>query len=252
MHGDHGYVFYQKPVNPRKYPLVFLHGIFQFSKTWETTPDGREGFQNIFLRKGYSTYNFTTPRRGHAGRATVDANIPAVYDEQLWFNRFRLGVYPNYFEGVQFKQDDKTLEQFYRQITPNIGPFDFNMVSDAVVSLFEEIDNGILVSHSQGGLFSWLSVAKSDKIKAVVAWEAGGYYPFPNDEKPPVTDFDNIKHPVYNFPMLQLVQQYEEYRMVSPQEFERFTKIPIIIIYGDYIPAKPSGNPEIDEWGLRL
>ncbi len=118
LHGDHGYVFYQKPVNPRKYPLVFLHRIFQFSKTWETTPDGREGFQNIFLRKGYSTYNFTTPRRGHAGRATVDANIPAVYDEQLWFNRFRLGVYPNYFEGVQFKQDDKTLEQFYRQITP--------------------------------------------------------------------------------------------------------------------------------------
>ncbi len=126
------------------------------------------------------------------------------------------------------------------------------MVSDAVVSLFEKIGNGILVSHSQGGLFSWLSVAKSDKIKAVVAWEAGGYYPFPNDEKQPVTDFDNIKHPVYNFPMLQLVQQYGEYRMVSPQEFERFTKIHIIIIYGDYIPAKPSGNPEIDEWGLRL
>lgn len=48
-HGDHAYVFYQKPVNARKYPLVFAHGIGQFSKTWETTPDGREGFQNIFL-----------------------------------------------------------------------------------------------------------------------------------------------------------------------------------------------------------
>ena len=32
-HGDHAYVFYQKPVGARKYPLVFAHGVGQFSKT---------------------------------------------------------------------------------------------------------------------------------------------------------------------------------------------------------------------------
>lgn len=26
-HGDHAYVFYQKPVDARKYPLVFAHGV---------------------------------------------------------------------------------------------------------------------------------------------------------------------------------------------------------------------------------
>lgn len=62
-HGDHAYVFYQKPVDARKYPLVFAHGVGQFSKTWETTPDGREGFQNIFLRKGFSTYLVDQPRQ---------------------------------------------------------------------------------------------------------------------------------------------------------------------------------------------
>jgi hypothetical protein len=51
MHGDHAYVFYQVPVNARKLPLVFWHGHGQSAKTWETTPDGREGFQNIFLRR---------------------------------------------------------------------------------------------------------------------------------------------------------------------------------------------------------
>ena len=56
FHGDHAYVFYQKPVGARKYPLVFAHGVGQFSKTWETTPDGREGFQNIFLRRRFSVY----------------------------------------------------------------------------------------------------------------------------------------------------------------------------------------------------
>lgn len=55
FHGDHGYVFYQKPIHPHKYPLVFLHGIYQSSKTWESTPDGREGFQNIFIRHNFST-----------------------------------------------------------------------------------------------------------------------------------------------------------------------------------------------------
>jgi hypothetical protein len=56
FHGDHAYVFYQIPVNARKLPLVLWHGAAQFSKTWETTPDGREGYQNIFLRHGFGVY----------------------------------------------------------------------------------------------------------------------------------------------------------------------------------------------------
>lgn len=45
-HGDHASVFYQIPENPHKYPIVMLHGAGQSSRTWESTPDGREGFQN--------------------------------------------------------------------------------------------------------------------------------------------------------------------------------------------------------------
>ena len=56
LHGDHAYVFYQKPMSARRYPLTFLHGAGQSSKTWETTPDGREGFQTIFLRRNFSVY----------------------------------------------------------------------------------------------------------------------------------------------------------------------------------------------------
>ena len=66
LHGDHAHVFYQKPVNARKYPLVFLHGAGQSARTWESTPDGREGFQNLFLRRGYSVYLVDQPRRGDA------------------------------------------------------------------------------------------------------------------------------------------------------------------------------------------
>lgn len=51
LHGDHAYVFYQRPVHAHKNAIVFLHGAGQSGKTWETTPDGRDGFQNIFLEK---------------------------------------------------------------------------------------------------------------------------------------------------------------------------------------------------------
>lgn len=236
LHGDHAYVFYQKPENPRQLPLVFVHGIFQFSKTWETTPDGREGFQNIFLRRGFSTYNLTVPRRGHAGHSTVDAVINAIPDEQLWFNRFRVGVWPEYFEGVQFDKKEETLNQYFRQVTPNIGPFDLDVNTDAIAQLFDDLEGAIMVCHSHGGAHTWLTVPKCDNIKAIVAWEPGGYYSFPNDEQEPNTNFNDEG----------------EYIMVSPEVFDKFTKMPIIIYYGDYIPDAPSGNAEVDEWGVRL
>jgi hypothetical protein len=40
------------------------HGFGEFSKTWETTPDAREGFQTIFLRRGFPVYLVDQPRRG--------------------------------------------------------------------------------------------------------------------------------------------------------------------------------------------
>jgi len=91
FHGDHAYVFYQIPTKARKYPLVMWHGFGQFSKTWETTPDGREGFQNIFLRRRFPVYVIDQPRRGDAGRSTVAVNIELIPDEQQWFGTFPIG-----------------------------------------------------------------------------------------------------------------------------------------------------------------
>lgn len=83
-HGDHASVFYQIPENPHKYPIVMLHGAGQSSRTWESTPDGREGFQNIFLRRGFSTYIVDQPRRGDAGRTTVEGTVTPKPDDQSW------------------------------------------------------------------------------------------------------------------------------------------------------------------------
>lgn len=233
FHGDHAYVFYQKPVNARKYPLVFLHGAGQFSKTWESTPDGRDGFQNIFLRRGFGTYLVDQPRRGDAGRGTVGQTITPAPDEQMWFTQFRVGVWPEYFPGVQFPKGEAVLNQYFRQMTPNTGPFDAAVISDALAALYERIGDGVLVTHSQGGGPGWHTAMKSPKVRAIVAYEPGSGFTFPEGEVPA---------PIENkFATLSAVA-------VPAAEFDKLTRIPIIIYYGDNIPDRPAEIPAQDYW----
>lgn len=237
-HGDHAYVFYQHPVNARQYPLVFAHGVGQFSKTWETTPDGREGFQNIFLRRGFSTYLVDQPRRGNAGRSTETVTLSPTFDEEDWFNRFRVGIYPNYFEGVQFSQDKETLNQFFRQMTPTIGTIDLDVFSDAYATLFDKIGDAIFVTHSQGGGVGWMTFPKTKNIKAIVAYEPGTNVPFPVGKMP-----EEGK-------VLTLSKKTEGVE-VPMSVFMEFTKIPIIIYFGDNLP-ETNERPELYEWTRRL
>ena len=237
LHGDHAYVFYQIPADARKYPLVFLHGAGQSAKTWETTPDGREGFQNIFLRRGFGVYLIDQPRRGDAGRSTVSATVEAKPDEQFWFGQFRLGIWPDFFEGVQFPRDAESLNQYFRQMTPNTGPFDVQVVSDAVAALFDRVGPGIMVTHSQGGGGGWFTAIKSENVRAIVSYEPGSNFPFPEDEMPPAlpSGIDTL-----------------EGVPVPLKDFMKLTRIPIIIYYGDFIPATRSEFPGPDHWRTRL
>lgn len=235
--GDHVYAFYQIPVKPRKYPIVMWHGAGQSAKTWETTADGREGFQTIFLRRSFATYLVDQPRRGDAGRSMVETTIKPTPDEQLWFNQFRVGVWPSYFEGVQFDRSPETLDQFFRSMTPNTGPFDINVVSDGVAALLDRIGPGILFTHSQGGGPGWLTAIKSQNVKAIVAFEPGSSFVFPEGEIPaPVPSaFDTVQGAA-----------------VPMSRFMALTRIPILILYGDNIPDHPVDLPAQDSWRARL
>lgn len=237
-HGDHAYVYYQKPVHPRRYPLVFAHGLGQFSKTWETTPDGREGFQTIFLRRGFTTYVADQPRRGNAAKSTQGATLSPVFDEEKWFNRFRVGIYPNYFEGVQFSHDKEALNQYFRQMTPTVGPLDFEVYSDAYAALFREIGPAIFVTHSQGGPVGWRTLLKSNNVKAIVAYEPGGSVPFPEGKVPEEGSAVNQSGKTEGIE-------------VSMYDFMKYTRVPIIIYYGDNLPETEE-HPELYEWTRRL
>ncbi len=235
--GDHAYAFYQIPVDARQLPLVMWHGAGQFSKTWETTADGREGFQTIFLRRRFGVYLIDQPRRGDAGRSTVEATLKPTPDEQLWFNQFRVGLWPNYFNGVQFDRSPETLNQFLRAMTPNTGPFDMNVASDGVSAVFDKIGPGILFTHSQGGGPGWLTAIKNGKVKAIVAFEPGSSFIFPEGEVPaPMPSaFDTVQGAA-----------------VPVSQFKALTRVPILVLYGDNIPAQAIDLPAQDSWRARL
>ena len=237
FHGDHLYAFYQIPQNPKPLPIVMLHGAYQSGRSWETTPDGREGFQTIFLRRGFPVYIVDQPRRGRAGNSTVAMTVEPTPFDQLFFDQFRIGKWPNYFDNVQFDRKPETLDQFLRSVTPNTGAYDAGVISDAMAALFDKSGPGILFSHSQAGGPGWLTAIKSQNVRGIVALEPGSGFIFPEGELPAA------------MPSAAGTLTPEA---VPLADFEKLTRIPIIIYYGDNFPTEPTAERGQDNWRVRL
>jgi pimeloyl-ACP methyl ester carboxylesterase len=237
LHGDHAAISYQIPADARKLPLVFWHGHGQSSRCWQTTPDGREGFQNIFLRRRFPVYLIDQPRRGHAARSTQPVMLTASPDEQLWFGIFRLGVWPAFYGDVQFSRHPAALDQFFRMMVPNTGSYNVEVNTAAVSSLFDKIGKGVLVTHSQSGALGWRTAVKNQNIVAIASYEPGGDFLFPEEEVPEPIPFGKG---AFTPPSATMT------------EFMHFTNIPIVIYYGDNIPEAPTAIPGEEQWRVFL
>ncbi len=189
-HVDHANVFYQIPEEDTGLPMVFLHGYGQSRMGWMTTPDGREGWSDLFLRKGHSVWLIDQPRRGEAGQTSVAGTMTTTPSDQTWYTQFRIGTYLNdeftYNEGSRFPQGEEVLDQFFRQMTPDTAMdnaagdqnIDIDVVAQAVAATIDEVyertgKDSILVTHSQGGMPGWTAAQYTDHIAAIVAIEPG-------------------------------------------------------------------------------
>ena len=94
------------------------YGLGRAFKTWATTPDGRERFQTLLLRRRVAVYPIDQPRPGGAARGSVGTTITATPDDQGGFNVFRLGPWPDFLPGVQLSREPAALEQLFRQGVP--------------------------------------------------------------------------------------------------------------------------------------
>lgn len=187
-HVDHANVLYQIPANGNGNPIVYLHGYGQSRMGWMTTPDGREGWSDIFLKNGHSAFLVDQPRRGEAGStAAMTADNIDTWSEdskeympgdQAWYTHFRIGrVAPERYEGSQFPEGEEAQNQFFRQMTPNTGSYDEAVDAAALGEVMNDVyemtgDKAIYITHSQGGRVAWST--PMEHVSAIVAIEPGG------------------------------------------------------------------------------
>ena len=180
------YVQYFLPANERgAYPLLMWHGGGLTGVTYETTPDGREGWLNYFLRKGWSVYNSDAVERGRAGWAQypdIFRGEPVFLTTANPFERFRIGAGPGSYDKDPAKRKLMPGSQF-----PNEGYDDFvkqgvprwTTTDDATIAAYlAEIDRVcpcVILFHSQAGSFGFNAAqARPDKVKALIAVEPAG------------------------------------------------------------------------------
>lgn len=228
---DHGYVEWQIPQRPRKLPILMVHA--SSTKTWDTTFDGREGFRNIFLRRGFAVYLTDLPRTGRAGQACKSTTyVPRVNNDQASLTTWRIGLWlpgmsaPDFYPGVQFAVNNKkALDEFFRIQYPEFNDSENeNLESDALTTLLQEIGPSVMLTHSSTGIRGWITGTKSSNVAAIISYEPGTAV-FPDTEMPPdIVRADGSKVPAGN--------------PIPMGAFLKLTKIPIQIVWGDYIPTE--------------
>jgi hypothetical protein len=219
---DHGYVEYQIPANAHHTALFMWHS--SSAKVWQNRWDGGEGYQSIFLRRGFPVYLWDGPRvgRGNWGCASYTYE-PRVGRDQANFVAWRLGEkYPDWFPGVQFPTD--SAEAWEQATRARYEEFDTienaQLESDAAAKAIDRIGPSVLVTNSAGGFRALLTALKSDNVKGIVAYENPGYV------LPEGTVQD--AGPGFFPPVF-----------VSAEEFKKLTRIPIQIVFGDNVEKSP-------------
>jgi pimeloyl-ACP methyl ester carboxylesterase len=177
------YVQYFLPEAPNgRPPLLFWHGGGMTGKAWETTPDGREGWLNFFIRQGWDCYLCDAVERGRSGQAPV----PEVWREpplsqtaaDIW-GRFRLGPGPSsYHPDPEHRQPyangqfpPEAFEGLQRQMVPRWTHTDTAILA-AHTELLDRVGPACVIAHSQAGVFGLrLAHALPSRIRALVGLE---------------------------------------------------------------------------------
>jgi pimeloyl-ACP methyl ester carboxylesterase len=183
------YVHYRIPVKSDRPAIVMVHGSNHTGMTYETTPDGREGWATWFVRQGHPVYVVDQSGRGRSGFNPTPVNavrdggadpksLPTLFLgtlERSWAN-FRFGPkYPQPFPNLQFPLE--ALDQYLAQLVPNTETTlegEGNQTVSALSALLDKIGPAVVMVHSQSGIYG-VDVARKrpDLVRALVSVEGG-------------------------------------------------------------------------------
>ena len=195
---DQTYVSYQIPAERRRrVPVIMVHGGVHTGKTYETTPDGCEGWATYFLRRGMAVYVVDMATRGRSSFDATQVNLvhrglaqPATLPnmvtmtkERAWVN-FRFGPELGVpFPGTQFPVE--AADQYFSQIVSSSFPDQPNNPSGSpvplanvqadpayaagLIALLDKIGPSILITHSQSARVGWqTAAARPDLVRGVI------------------------------------------------------------------------------------
>jgi hypothetical protein len=223
---DQMYVQYQIPEGADAHvPVVMVHGCCLSSKSYETTPDGRMGWNEYFLRKHRSVY---LPDQVSRARSGFD---PTIYNEiklgkrppsdmpeirtathEIAWTLFRFGpTMGKAFSDEQFPVE--AFEEFGKQVIPDlngqlpaVNPTWTNLSGLAI-----KLKGAVLMGHSESGFFPEQSaLINPAEIRAMITIETV-------------------------CPAL------------TPVQITKLSKIPTLVVFGDHlgdVPSMPKMWPE--------
>ena len=148
-------------------PVIMVHGATLTGKSWETTPDGRMGWDEYFVRKRHPVYVPDQVGRGRSGfnQAVYNdarAGLAPAANQAVWLRFSDESVWPNFrfgaragdpFADTQFPV--AAIGELSKQAVPDIS-FGFpqpNPNWKALADLAGQLKGAVLMGHSQSGSF---------------------------------------------------------------------------------------------------
>ena len=162
------YVQFQIPLNASRHvPVVMVHGCCLSSKTWETTPDGRMGWNEYFVRQGRPVYLADQVSRARSGfdptvfNAVKAGTMPPdklpnilAASHQIAWTVFRFGpTYNTPFPDEQFPVE--AVGELYKQMIPDLNSTlpTPNPTWTNMAGLARQLRGAVLMGHSESGFF---------------------------------------------------------------------------------------------------
>jgi pimeloyl-ACP methyl ester carboxylesterase len=214
------YVQFQMPERDGGTPIVLIHGGALSGKAYETTPDGRMGWNEYLLRKGHPVYVVDQVARARSGFDATIYNqvklgqqppdkLPGVLmvSHEIAWTWFRLGPkFGTPFADTQFPV--AAVEEFYKQgiadlsaTVPTPNPNFANLAA-----LANKVNGAVLVSHSQSFMFPERAALVDPKgVKGIISLETG----------------------------------YACGTPFTPDEVAKLSKIPILFVFSDHLGDAP-------------
>ncbi|MET3663644.1 hypothetical protein [Caulobacter sp. 1776] len=200
---DQMYVEYMVPTGKAKIPVVMIHGAGLSGKSYDTTPDGRMGWFEYFVRQSHPTYVVDQVGRARSGfnQAAINNRLsgastaptavvaptapggPVAIGQGAFRFGDRVGVWTNFrfgprfgeaFPGEQFPVE--AVGELSKQAIPDLTSQvpQPNPTLKALSDLASDLKGAVLISHSQSGPFPMDAALIDPKgITAIVALEPG-------------------------------------------------------------------------------